>query len=85
MKRPMIFIHGLSQSEIEKLKNLSEYSNSRYFLKISENTQVYTHSDGSLEIVNNPAVDVKEEILCNTYDEFMTHYSQHKLLKLIGD
>ena len=26
-----------------------------------------------------------DEIVCNTYDEFMGHYSQHKLLKLIGD
>ena len=26
-----------------------------------------------------------DEIVCNTYDEFMDHYSQHKLLKLIGD
>ncbi len=26
-----------------------------------------------------------DEIVCSTYDEFMGHYSQHKLLKLIGD
>ena len=25
------------------------------------------------------------EIMCSTYDEFMGLYSQHKLLKLIGD
>ena len=24
-------------------------------------------------------------IMCDTYDEFMDHYSQRKLLKLIGD
>lgn len=26
-----------------------------------------------------------DEIVCSTYDEFMGHYSQHRLLKLIGD
>lgn len=26
-----------------------------------------------------------DEIVCSTYDEFMGHYSQHKLLKLVGD
>ena len=25
------------------------------------------------------------EIVCSTYDEFMGLYSQHRLLKLIGD
>ena len=83
MKRPMIFINGLNQSQIDYLKTLSEYQYIENFSKISKYTQVYTCSDATLEVVNNPSVEPKEEILCTTYDEFLTCWSEYKLWLLL--
>ena len=83
MKRPMIFINGLSQQQIDYLKTLSEYQYIENFSKISENTQVYTHRDGTLKVVNSIAVQPEEEIQCKTYDEFLTCWSEYKLWLLL--
>lgn len=83
MKRPMLFISSLSQSQIEHLKSLSDYEYSKYFSKISKETQVYTYSDGTLELADKPNVDLEEEIVCTTYDEFLTCWSEYKLWLLL--
>ena len=79
MKRPMIFIKGLSGSQIEYLKSLSDYNHPNFFSKVDSNTQVYTYSDGTLEVVNNSYVDKDEEYLCTTYEEFLSKWEQFKL------
>lgn len=79
MKRPMIFIKGLNQSQLEHLKTLSNYKYIKNFLKITNNTQVYTRSDGTLKIVNNPGIDKDEEDVCSTYEEFLSKWEQFKL------
>ena len=76
MKRPMIFISDLNQPEIENLKALSEYSSLKNFSKCN---QVYTRSNGSLGIVYASIIDKKEEVLCKTYEEFLTKWEQYKL------
>lgn len=79
MKRPMIFIKGLSGSQIEHLKSLSDYNHSRLFSQITVNTQVYTYRDGTLEVVDNSSVDKDEEYLCTTYEEFLSKWEQFNL------
>ena len=76
MKRPMIFIEDLSQSEIESLKKLSEYSSLKDFYKCA---QVYTRTDGSLADTYSSTVDKREEVVCTTYEEFLTKWEQYKL------
>ena len=83
MKRPMLFISSLSQSQIEHLKTLSEYQYIEYFSKISKETQVFTYSDGTLDVVNSSNVYPEEEIVCTTYDEFLTCWSEYKLWLLL--
>ena len=83
MKRPMIFIRDLNQSQIDYLKTLSEYQYIENFSKNSKYIQVYTCNDATLEVVNNPSVDPKEEIVCTTYDEFLTCWSEYKLWLLL--
>ena len=83
MKRPMLFISSLSQSQIEHLKSLSEYKYIEYFSKISKETQVFIYSDGTLDVVNSPNVYPEEEIVCTTYDEFLTCWSEYKLWLLL--
>ena len=76
MKRPMIFIEDLSQSEIESLKKLSEYSSLKDFYKCA---LVYTRTDGSLAVAYSSTVDKREEAVCTTYEEFLTKWEQYKL------
>ena len=83
MKRPMLFINGLNQQQIDYLKTLSEYDNIEYFSKISKETQVFTYSDGTLDVVNSSNVNPEEEIVCTTYDEFLTCWSEYKLWLLL--
>ena len=76
MKRPMIFIEDLSQSEIESLKKLSEYSSLKDFYKYD---QVYTRTDGSLVVAYSSTVDKREEAVCTTYEEFLTKWGEYRL------
>lgn len=83
MKRPMIFISGLNQQQIEHLKSLSNYRYANLFSRISIYTQVYTYNDGTLEIADNNVVDKYHEIVCTTYDEFLTCWREYKLWLLL--
>ena len=83
MKRPMLFISSLSQSQIEHLKTLSDYQHIENSSKISKEAQVYTCSDGTLELADNPTVDPEEEIVCTAYDEFLTCWGEYKLWLLL--
>ena len=83
MKRPMIFIKGLSQSQLQHLETLSDYKHGRLFSQITSNTQVYTFSDGTLEIADNPVIDRYEEVVCTSYEDFLTKWEQYKLWILL--
>ena len=83
MKRPMLFISSLSQSQIGHLKSLLGYKHSKVFSKISKETQVFTYSDGTLDFSDSPNVYPEEEIVCTTYDEFLTCWSEYKLWLLL--
>lgn len=79
----MIFIRGLSQLQIEHLKSLSEYQDIKLFSKIYKNTQVYTCSDGTLEIADNPVSDKYQEVICTSYDDFIAKWEQYKLWMIL--
>ena len=79
----MLFISSLSQSQIGYLKSLSEYEYVNLFSRVSINTQVYTYSDGTLEIADNPYVCPEEEIVCANYNEFLTCWSEYNLWLLL--
>ena len=80
MKRPMIFIGYLSQPQLEHLRILSGYDTLKEFLQY---TQLYTLTDGSLEVAYSSAVDKVEEIKCTTYDEFLTKWEKYNLWLLL--
>ena len=76
MKRPMIFIKGLSQQQIEHLKSLTGYGSLKNFSKC---TQVYTYTGGTLAIAYASVVNREEEVICTSYEEFLTKWEQYKL------
>ena len=80
MKRPMIFIKGLNKPQLEHLKSLTEYGSLKNFSKC---TQVYTYTDGILEIAYASAVNREEEVICTSYEEFLTKWEQYKLWILL--
>ena len=83
MKRPMLFISSLSQSQIDHLKSLLDYEHSKVFSKITQYTQVFTYSDGTLGITGTPNVYPEEEIVCANYNEFLTCWSEYNLWLLL--
>ena len=72
MKRPIIFLKGLPSHELISLSKI-----------LPQNIQVYTHRDGSLDVADDTTVDGNEEIVCTTYDEFLTCWSEYKLWLLL--
>ena len=83
MKRPLIFISGLTQKELNQLMELSDFDNLNALLEISQYTQVYTYTDGTLQITDAPFISRQHECECKSYDEFITKWEQYKLWLLI--
>ena len=80
MKRPLIFLKALSQPQLEHLGSLSGYNDLKEF---SQYTQLYTRTNGSLEVAYSSTVHKVEEIKCNNYQEFLTKWEQYKLWLLL--
>ena len=79
MKRPMIFIKGLTQKELNQLMELSDFDNLNDLPEITQYTQVYTYTDGTLQIADTPSISRHHECECKSYDEFITKWEQYKL------
>lgn len=47
--------------------------------EISQYTQVYTYTDGTLQIADTPSISRQHECECKSYDEFITKWEQYKL------
>ena len=83
MKRPVIFVKKLTQEEFNNLAKLSDSFAARHVSQLTSSVQLYTDLYGSLEIADTLSVNSDEEILCFTYDDFLTHWSEYKLWLLL--
>lgn len=83
MKRPMIFIGGLTQKELNQLAELSDFDTLDILSEITQYTQVYTYTDGTLQIADTPSISRQHECECKSYDEFVTKWGQYKLWLLL--
>lgn len=79
-KYPVIMRSSLTDEQASHLysqtNQLDDFNNVKVFFLGKNTHEIFTLNMYWAE---------PDEIMCNTYDEFMGHYSQHKLLKLIGD
>lgn len=78
IKRPLIFLRNLPDHELISLNGLIG------FYKIYGNTlpqdlQIFTHKSGKLDTADDLTVDETEEVICTTYQEFITKWGEYRL------
>lgn len=79
VRRPVIFVKKLTQVEFNNLAKLSDSFTARHISQLTSSVQLYTDIYGSLYIADTLSVNSDEEILCFTYDDFLSHWEQYKL------
>ena len=83
IRRPVIFVKKLTKTEFNNLTKLSGTSSPKYLTRYSTSFQVYTTVNGCIEIADTLSVNSDKEILCFTYDDFLTRWSEYKLWMIL--
>lgn len=83
IKRPVIFVKNLSHEEAVTLFDVLINSDLIDLSEIIDTTQIFTLHDAKLDIVHSTNVFEDEEILCTTYDDFITRWEQYRLSQLL--
>ena len=79
MKRPVIFIKNLSQEDIADLCRYSEKFKSWYEDDYHNSAQIYIYKSGRLGVANSISVYETFEVICTTYQEFITKWGEYRL------
>ena len=79
MKRPVIFLKNLSQEDIADLCRHSENFKSRYKDDYHNSTQIYIYKSGRLGVAKFISVYETFEVVCTTYQEFITKWGEYRL------
>ena len=82
IKRPLIFLRDLPEHELNSLNTLIEFY-TIYGEFLPQDLQIFTHKSGYLDTADDITVDRLEEIVCTSYDEFLTYWNQYKLWALL--
>lgn len=82
IKRPLIFLRDLPGHELISLNNLIGFYKI-YGKTLPQDLQIFTHKSGHLDTADDITVDRLEEIVCTSYDEFLTCWNQYKLWALL--
>ena len=83
LKRPVIFVCHLNKKQLFSLiKNSDDFINS-YAGEYPTDMQVFVQRDGTAKLLFSYTVDRDEEILCTTYDDFITRWEQYRLSQLL--
>ena len=82
IKRPVILAKNLTHEEVIKLIKHSEELFSKFTGNYPPNMQIYAYKEDKLSIVVSSNV-YSNEIECNSYDEFITHWEQYRLSQLL--
>ena len=83
LKRPVIFVCHLNKKQLFSLiKNSDDFINS-YAGEYPTDMQVFVQTDGTAKLLFSYTVDRDEEILCTTYDDFITRWEQYRLSHLL--
>lgn len=81
IKLPLIFLRDLPGHDLVSLNNLIGFYKI-YGSALPQDLQIFTHKSGHLDIADSSTV-YSDEIKCNSYDEFMTHWEQYRLSQLL--
>ena len=82
IKRPLIFLKDLPEHELTNLISLINFYGI-YGHTLPQDLQIFTHKSGSLDTADDLTVDEIDEVVCFTYDDFLTRWSEYKLWLLL--
>ena len=83
IKRPVLFVCHLNKKQLLSLiKHSDDFINS-YAGEYPTDMQVFVQTDGTVKLLFSYTVDRDEEILCTTYDEFLTKWEQYRLWMIL--
>ena len=85
IKRPVIFVKNLNESQLIQLakkagkhEHVFAYTGLHTML-----TQIFTYTNGDLGIAESPVINEEYEVLCTSYDEFVSSWEQYKLWTIL--
>ena len=83
LKRPVIFVCHMNKKQLFSLiKNSDDFINS-YAGEYPTDMQVFVQTDGTVNLLFSYTVDREEEVLCTSYDDFISKWEKYKLWLLL--
>ena len=91
IKRPVIFVRNLNESQLIQLakkagkhEHVFTYTGLRTITGLRTMlTQIFAHTNGDLGIAESPVINEEYEVLCTSYDEFVSSWEQYKLWTIL--
>ena len=83
LKRPVIFVCHLNKKQLLSLIKHSDNFINLYAGEYPTDMQVFVQTDGTVNLLFSYTVDREEEVLCSSYDDFISKWEQYRLSILL--
>ena len=83
LKRPVIFVCHLNKKQLLSLIKRSDDFINLYAGEYPTDMQVFVQTDGTVNLLFSYTVDREEEVLCSSYDDFISKWEQYRLSQLL--
>lgn len=83
LKRPVIFVCHLNKKQLLSLIKHSDDFINLYAGEYPTDMQVFVQTDGTVNLLFSYTVDREEEVLCSSYDDFISKWGQYRLSILL--
>lgn len=83
LKRPVIFVCHLNKKQLLSLIKRSDDFINLYAGEYPTDMQVFVQTDGTVNLLFSYTVDREEEVLCSSYDDFISKWDQYRLSILL--
>ena len=83
LKRPVIFVCHLNKKQLLSLIKHSDDFINLYAGEYPTDMQVFVQTDGTVNLLFSYTVDREEEVLCSSYDDFISKWDQYRLSQLL--
>lgn len=83
LKRPVIFVCHLNKKQLLSLIKHSDDFINLYAGEYPTDMQVFVQTDGTVNLLFSYTVDREEEVLCSSYDDFISKWDQYRLSILL--
>lgn len=83
LKRPVIFVCHLNKKQLLSLIKRSDDFINLYAGEYPTDMQVFVQTDGTVNLLFSYTVDREEEVLCSSYDDFISKWEKYKLWAML--